>query len=1095
MKRPGLVSVCGVLAVLGGGPLPRGHGDLVVLLNGEIHAGRAAEETGSLAVLTGTPEGLRRVTVPAAEVRHVWRGEDEAQAVRDCPNADLLKAWAAGYFWAGLEEPAASCLRRALELEATLDADPLLEGDPSFRGFWNRRVFAHRELRLQNAGSDLLLEAARWAKQADLSAEAVDYLRRAWRADRDSVAVRRTAEEWDVYLGPWRRLDLTPGLVGGMLLSDTIQDEELTVTALPGMTFLVLPYRCTTVDGPQTLHRGSLRDPRDLYGFAVVQFRTARSLSPLRFVGGAIYERLDLKIADSGKEPTTAPTTQRSGPPGDRFQGIPLNHRGPRLPGPERPFQEPSRDRFREPLPVGGFALVLEIPKSTEKYVVDWADGGRDEVDVALLRRVPLTIHELGYRIESPAESSLDPPAGIKAVAEKLSGPSAAMAVLSARRVFRFWEEIGSNLPPKWFDTLEAALIRAGARPEPEVRETVWSGFSTRRVSEATATALAAETPQVQSEWIALLRARVLRAGPDFNGEAAATLLMAVLRTDNESLCGQALDVLMGLKEQVDWGLAEKASQRAQSLALSRVRDLADPVAAQRLLRAVLKDVRPATAEEIAAQARRLGMRILSPDDVLLTQWLPNSATVEQIGLLKVMEAIPLGDTLYSRAVDRIVQETTAASADPAVKLAAMRMLVAQARYQRESRADRRPEGEFPLQASLETRDVLVSGLVLAAEHGPADLRLESLAELLLAGYAVQAAQSLRAGGRDDAERLDLLRRLAAAHPEIRRSYGYQALLGQFLRPGPKESITWVTAELVDLEQGCREAGDCWSLIAAVKAGVDFHELAGLCYPLETEAAYAAFAWLSKIGHLTRQDAMRLQAAGSAAEFQARLEQIDLRRSSIVDGRYGAIAVVELIESQSRPGPHSSDDEARLHFRWSVPRRVTVPLPPIQLKTVDEDGTIAALWEGAEIGRGQIKNEGRIRFPLTYAPRLENPEEAWLGRLGWGWPNLPSASPAEAVATGPAVLASRAASTTLAPGRLNLEVGGLLAQAMRAQKVLSAAQVRQVVPASCPVCVRYAAFGSYYGTGPRRPAPSINQTAPGQGHLLNVMVILERMAD
>jgi len=1097
MRRQGLVSVCGVCAVLAGGAVPLSRGDLVVLRNGEIHAGRAAEEAGSLNILTGTPHGLKTVTVPWAEVRNVWRGEEEARAVRDCPTAGLLKTWSAGYFWAGLEESAAGCIRRALELEATLDADPLQEGDPSFRSFWNRRVLAYRELRLREAGADLLLETARWAKQADLSGEAIDYLRRAWRADRDSVAVRRIAEEWNVYLGPWRRLDLTPGLVGGMLLSDTIQDEELTVTALPGMTFLVLPYRCSTVDGPQTLHRGSLRDPRDLYGFAVVQFRTARSLAPLRFVGGAVYERLDLKIAAGGREPTSGPTTRRSGSAGDRFEGIPLNTRGPRLPGPERPFQEPSRDRFREPLPVGGFALILEIPRNTEKYVVDWADGGRDEVDIAFLRRVPQTIHELGYRIESPAESSRDPPAGIKAVADKLACPSAAMAVLAARRIFRFREEIGSNLPPKWLDPLEAAVVRAGARPEPELREAVWAGLSARRISEATAAALAAETPQVQSEWIALLRARVSRAGPDFNGEAAAALLMAILRTDNEVLCGQALDVLMGLKEQVDWGLAEKASQPAQSLALRRVRDLADPVAARRLLRAVLKDVRPATADEIAAQAGRLGVRVLTPDDVLLTQWLPNSAAAEQIGLLKVMEAIPLGDALYSHAVDRIIQEATAATADPAVQAAAMRMLVAQARYQRDPLGGSGPRGGFPLQVSLETRDVLVDGLTVTATRGPADLRLDGLAELLRAGYAVQAAKSLRAGCRDDLERLNLLRQLAAADPEIRRSHGYQALLGQFLRPGAKELVTWVTAELVDLERRCREReeGNCWLLVAAVKAGVDFRELAGLCYPLETEAAYAAFAWLGKLGHLTRQDSMRLQAAGSTADFYARLEQIDLRRSSIVDGRYGAVAVVEWVESQSRPGAQPSDDEARQHFRWSVPRRVTLLLPPIQLKTVEEDGTVAALWEGLEIGRGQIKTEGRIRFPLDYAPRLENPESVWLGRLGWGWPNLLALSPTEGLATGPAVLASRGASTTLAPGRLNLDVGGLLAEAMRAQKVWSAAQVRQAVPASCPVSVRYAAFGSYYGTGPRRAAPSINQTTPGQGHLLNVLVVLERMGD
>lgn len=1085
-----------VLAATAAGLPVSSRADLVVLQDGTTHAGRGIEGSGAVRVETGTPAGPERLSWSSSHVRRIFRGEEEVQEIRNSTSGKELRSWAAGYFHAGMVDLAGQCVRRALQVDPTLDADPQQGGDSSYRTFWNRTVFAHRESRLQEAGADLLLETARWARQADFSTEALSYLRRAWQSDRDSVAVRRIAEDWDVYLGPWQRLDLTPSLVGGLLLTDTIQDEELTVTALPGMTFLLLPYRCSTLAGPQILQRSSLRDSKDLYGFVMVQFRTARTLTPLRISSEAVYERLELRLqtTSSGKD-TEALTTRPVGPPSNRFQGFPSNSRGPRLAGPERTHREPSKDRFRDPMPVGGVGLIFEIPKSVDKYVVEWVDGTRDEVDLALLRKIPQPLPELGYRIEAPAESTFDPPLAVKSMADKLAGPSPAMAILAAKRLFRFPEEIGSNLPPKWFDTLDAALVRAGARPEAELREAVWSGFAeSPRVSAAALAAVATESAQIQSEWIALLRSRVLRAGKDFNGEAAAAFLMAILQTDNESICGQALDVLMSLGESVDWGLAEKASQQAQSLALGRLREMTDPTSAHRLLRAILKDVRPATAGEIANQARRLGLRVTSPNDILFAQWLPNAAPAEQIGLLTVLEAVPLGDSLYSRAFERIAQETAAAAVDQTVRVAAMRMTVEQARYWREAAPGASDRAAFPLQASLETRDCLLRGLGEIASRGPLELRVQALAELILAGYAEQAARSLAEGCPTDALRLDVLQRLLAARPEVRSAYGFPALLGHLLRGQSIEMIDWAAKQLRDANADTWVKVR-WQLMAALKAGVDFGELSQHCYPTEGLTASLILPLLRDMGHLTLQDRMRLHAAASASDFQRRLERVDLRRSSIVDGRYGVIAVLEVLISEAESAHPGSTGAPPTHYRWSVPRRFTIVLPSLRLESAREDDMCVAAWDGTEVGYGQIKTEERIRSPVGYAPRLENPEEAWLGRSGWGWPDLPTLSPTETIATGPAVLANRTAAKALAPGRLNLELAGMLSFALQEQKLTASEQIRQAIPTSCPVSVRYAAFAGYYGTGPRMAPPPRSQIIPGQYYLLNVMIVLERMGD
>ncbi|MBN2559878.1 MAG: hypothetical protein JXQ75_02985 [Phycisphaerae bacterium] len=1194
--------------------------DMVVLAGGKVHVGLIkSDEAGVVLLATGDESGSDTLEIPRSEIIGSCRGIEEAERIRECKDPASLERWAAGYFHTGLEDFAGQCLLRALELDASIGVEPRKKGAESFRLFWNRTVFRRRAAGLSTQDAPGLLEAARWAREAGLVEDARYYLRLASHADWESTEIPALAADWGLGLESWIRLDLTP-VLESPLLTEVIQDEGIPVAPRPDMVFLTLPLRYDWGEDMKPLTKNSLRgrDMRGFYGMRVLRTQGDRPrLVQSELTTEPLFERLEFKVdrdaAGAGrKSPRRSedglsaqqPKTPQKKPLADAvgagpFEILAKNTQGARRFEGEAVVRDPPKVRTWSLSPTGWLAVVVEIPKSAKRITYEWPDGREEEVDLDFLRRVRDPLSELAQRPEDleadPATlPEVDPaalPPAISAFRAKLTERSAAMASLAVARFARFNDEIGVQAAPAWLSKLDDAVIVAGARREQDVRSAAWSYFASRpSVPEEALAFLGRQDARVQREWIALIESVVTEGEriterthdepsthdqplSDVNMTVATELLGGILRSNDRSVCDATLDALMRLKAHVDWGLAEHASETSRSLALSRLESLTDEVSARRLLRAVMKDVRPVTAADIAIHARRLDLRVVSPDDVLLTQWSSMVSPAERVGLLTVLEAVSLGDVVYSERFATIVEEATADGADASVREAAFRVLVEQAwrrvmptigpgqrasgdgsegsgprialRGLRNSglapdgsggqagdgsdaqgspSSSSSARGHFPVLVSVNARDPLINGLARAAKVGERRTRIEALAALLLMGYAEIAADSLVEGAANEEERDALLEGLVGLDDAVVRSDGLPAMLGRLLR---RDHLSIADFILSHLRTAAVDAGlaaglsrrDRWRLFAAVKAGVDFGELSRLKADLRPLRWGTLRSLLHNLCHMTGQDRERFDAlvtgSGDVRQCVRRLELINSRRGYRVDGQYGALAILETVVSEgwpTRPAeetPAHWDSEA--HYRWSAPQRVTVVLHPLRLKTGDGGDVNGGLREGNEpyqvrwreqvIGRGTVERSKRIQRPSSFSPRLENAEEGMLGRNGWGWPD-PIDSGSGHAAVGPVVMRDRAVSLGPAPGKMVLDTNlrEYLLEALRKQQTFGDEDLEGLVPEPYVITLRYAAFGSFYGVGHRRPLPTEHASDAGyqsprvgQRHLLNVMLVLERI--
>jgi hypothetical protein len=402
------------------------------------------------------------------------------------------------------------------------------------------------------------------------------------------------------------------------------------------------------------------------------------------------------------------------------------------------------------------------------------------------------------------------------------------------------------------------------------------------------------------------------------------------------------------------------------------------------------------------------------------------------------------------------------------------------------------PRGNFPLLVSIGAKDPLVKGLTKGVAAGSGRLRVEALAMLVLMGYAEDAALGLVEATADAAERDALLRELLTFDVHVSRCRGLFGMLGHLLRPQYASSTETIMSHLSVAWAGLPASGR-WQLLAAVKSGVDFEALSRLTFDLPPPTSGAPMRWLQEMGHMTPQDRQRLGVCQDAAERLRRMERIDLRRGYLVDGRYGALAIVETVVAQ---GPWHSvrgiESSAQLRYRWSAPQRVTIVLPTLQLRSTDKDESFEVVWGKQVLGRGMVKDQERIRPPSTFSPRLEEADQAFLGITGWGWPDPQNPARRGEVAVGPALLANRVVSHSLSPGKMTIDVCPLLRAALQQRQDVSNDDLVSWMPEACRITLRYAAFGSFYGAGPRRPFPVV-VVPVGHRHLLNVMLVLERM--
>jgi hypothetical protein len=116
-----------------------------------------------------------------------------------------------------------------------------------------------------------------------------------------------------------------------------------------------------------------------------------------------------------------------------------------------------------------------------------------------------------------------------------------------------------------------------------------------------------------------------------------------------------------------------------------------------------------------------------------------------------------------------------------------------------------------------------------------------------------------------------------------------------------------------------------------------------------------------------------------------------------------------------------------------------------------------------------------------------------LGPAGWGWPDPSGTASAVETALGPAILpGNRPVQERPSAGTMKLNLTAYLRAGLAESGLFATEDMSEFVPESYEMTLRYAVFGSYYGVAVTRPLPR-TLPSPGRRHLLNVMLILERM--
>jgi hypothetical protein len=334
------------------------------------------------------------------------------------------------------------------------------------------------------------------------------------------------------------------------------------------------------------------------------------------------------------------------------------------------------------------------------------------------------------------------------------------------------------------------------------------------------------------------------------------------------------------------------------------------------------------------------------------------------------------------------------------------------------------------------------------------------------------------------------------------------ALLGALLNNKSTESAPDILGHLSRLfaEVDPREH---WRVLAAVKAGANLSELDELAPQLGPATTLALMRWIHTLGHMSVQDRQRLAATNDPAERAQRLQRISFHRGQLVDGRYGVLAI---LSTTRRLEPRSDAPDAPP--RWSLPRRITLPLDAIVLEARPEQDIYTIRWNNRPIGEGLILQQPQpIRGPAAYLPAVDT-AGLWGPRAAPGIAHpaprhgSPDAPPdtvplADDRPVGPLVLPDRSQLERLAPGTMTLDLTAYLQDAIQRQHVFADEDVTGIVPDGYKITLRYGAFGSFYGCAWRR-SPWKSNNAPGEppeqpsrpigSHfLLNVMLVVERM--
>lgn len=1048
--------------------VPASRADLVILKNGKSHAGRIVDEQPATIVLkTGDPLRSTRVSLSRSDIRQVYRGVDEVQEVGRCQQVSQLRSWAAGYFQAGDEPLAGQCVRRAWKVSPAVGKKPISRGSKAFRAFWNRLILKEKESAIAGPKSRGFATLARWAHDAKLEDEATGYLRRGWSLNRGSAAIVSLAHDWKVSLESAVWIDLKPGLRTDLFVN-TITDQGESVPARAGYVFLMVPVRYDVRSGRVVLSKLTLlgKARRGFYGVRPLR-GLADSLRAQSSSKGPVYERLELKVKQ-----------------GARPQLFLRNNSGPRHSVGQTLVQDRLRAAGKTMRASGEAVLFIEVRERAKKVTFVWEDGGRETIDLGFLRQVLQAARGTGrVTPDSPETVGL---------LKRMEDAPAATAELALARLSQLRDRVRPEDIEAWSSVVEQRIVAVGVRTEEQVRSAAWAYFAAgKAVAGPALQSLANADRRVKRRWIEIIRSRIgPRDRPD--SVIASQLLGAVLRGEDKEICDAALDVL--LSTNADWSALGAASETAQLAALDRLGSLPEKQAV-RLLYSLSRSVRRAAAERIAKYVRSVNLSLGNPHDSILSDWSKLTDPGGRLALIRVLKAIDLGDLIYSQPFAAMVGDASQVDADKRVRTAALAALVAQVdrrlSLRRQPPVGARLCGQFPVLVSAAATDPVVAGLTEAAGSSDKDLQREALALLLYDGFSGQAARGLFGRTRDPSEVAAVFRQLMA-RDDISQSSGLLAFGGRCLRPEYASVARSIFSYLDKLV--AEHPDERWRILAAVKMGVDFKALDALIADLGPSASAAAVRWLHQLAHLTPQERERLAATRDPEQRLKMFDRTDLRRAQLVDGRYGAILIVETAEPDSPAETEEKVLPAGPKRRWRAARRMTVVLDPLEIRSNEEDEAYRVFWQDHLIGRGVIRQVLReIRRPASFSPMLAAAPPEMLGPAGWGWPRPKGGDSAAETALGPAILpGNRPVQKRPSPGTMTLDLTEYLRAGLAAPGLFPGEDMSEFVPDSYKMTLRYAIFGSYYGVAVTRPLPR-DLPAPGRHHLINVMLILERM--
>lgn len=775
-----------------------------------------------------------------------------------------------------------------------------------------------------------------------------------------------------------------------------------------------------------------------------------------------------------------------------------------------------------------------------------------------------------------------------------IQSSSPAMAALAIERLRRIRIELGWRIGPEtqadldaWSEAVDESVLRSAMRSEEQVRLAAFRYFCDyppqyeAPVSTHAMELLARAEPDLQFAWVRMIDCGLRRdpctywwrqgaptrtradAEADSSGakdhgsggfppaplkssapstdvapvqRRTARLLEALLQSEDAIVCSEALDILLSLPESAtDWKFMRLASAPAQGYALSRIRDIRSESSVSQLLQALMLSARPEIAQDVAREARILGLRAKDTDASILTQWADLDSDERRAAFLKVLSGVALGELVYSKRFSRMVDE--ALHSEESVREAAWRFLLAQLRLRRENTAAEAfappsrgspGRGPFPVMIDPASHDALLDGVLDAARRGTSPVRLDALRALLELGYADEAARCIiDATGDSQASDLSSAADASATCPDpmlliddptVNRSDAMLAFLGRFLAPGAEKHAPAIIAYLNTLAAETPPS-EHWRIRAALKCGVNIDDLDALGKALPPPASLGVERWLSKLCHMTDQDRQRLTTAATRAERADRLAQINLRRGRLVDGLYGGLVVLAVTSRAER----SPDAAAGGPTQWNLSRRVTLPLPPIELRATEkDDGQVYVICQGCIVGRAftlagsdgepvpddNVVGSGRvmeqvlpIRSPRAYFPVL-TASPAWWDVAGvkpfdGGAPPSP-----EGEVIGPLRLPNHKVLKAPTPGTITLDAAPLLRDAIRKAGLLPNEDLEELVPSPFLVTLRYRLFGLFSGCGtdvlpgyypPDDKNLSRVKTYAGQWHIMNMMLVMEKL--